>query len=1298
VATIIWDMPLQEFVNRLLALITQAQDLLTRESIVGQPEANTRSRLLDPLLDSLGYTPEYRPAEVAIKSLQSTTDWVDYFLLPEVNSHPAMMLEAKSLWEKGIWRQHKNQVLEYLRDYYIMIGTDQPVLWLILTNFREWHVIRLGDREPFWSFTMDDLEDREFAAQVYERLAREHLRSNRLQEFYSERQRRDLDARFLADLKTWRVILANGIRQNHPELSLAQLKEASQLILNRFLFSRLLEAYGQEPYYSIGSLYDFWQKTFQSKPFVELLRQKFEDTWESYNTELFTHSWIDELQIPTEYLKPLVLLDAEPSPSVAACLSGKPREYRSIYNYDFTTLTQDILGTAYEQFLAHELYDDRGTVRILENPQTRKREGIYYTPDYIVRRIVHQTLCPRIRPKIDRAIELLQQERYEEALREVNSVFEIKVLDPACGSGSFLLGAFEYICSEIQRYNKAVEDLRKQKWGDGLLNQLDQLLLRNPEEQIIVKMLYGVDLDPQAVSLAKLSLWTRLLRARPHYYGRRGATQARLPALTLNIRVGNSLIHSPAGLEALRVQRERAADLARIAKEVEKPESKRQEAADGLEALINEMNREVNPELAAFFASNASIANLLRALGREPTAELIEAVRMYLTEGEKSAGLREWDEQELERIRVKLSALPTAKEEVAVKRPFNWAVEFPDVFDPRLPEEQRGFDVVLGNPPYFNVDATFGHGAPELRWLKCAYPDIYTDKTDILFYFIRRAFQLLKPGGDLAFIVSRAFIQGDKAKNLRRFLAKRTTLLHILDFLGHKVFRSGIATCILHAQNGTPPSNHVLRVDNVLDFEAVRNVLEGNDPLAALPDEAITHVQIAQNELGEERWPLSPYAEIFERIDQAGVKLEDSHLGSFLKGIDTGLDKVFEGEFKEIFPDKWLRVRIPNSHIHKFGWEPGHTQILYITHDVAWKNLPESVARYLEKHRQALEERAGVIRGDCEWWQLHWPREGKGYNLFQPKIFFPRRAPENRFAVDETGEIGFKSDVAAFLKNPADSHDLYYICALLNSKVLEFRYRALGGLGKLTGRGMFEHFENQVGDLPIPVFENPQEHPDHQRLSELGREAHQLFRERYHVVMAFKSKSCGIDYKRKPIEFYHDPAGNYRDLIEWESPEPNREGHLLRLRVEPIAEGYVLWGEITEDEDWREGDREWVKLLVANIRDPALRRFLLAHALYLTEFDETFRHKQKLTSQLGNLVRAAMKALSAPVYDEDTARNLKIIETIERRVASEVGRADLEAILLRQAAVEREIDEIAYRLYGVERYRGIIEEALRVVL
>ena len=324
-------------------------------------------------------------------------------------------------------------------------------------------------------------------------------------------------------------------------------------------------------------------------------------------------------------------------------------------------------------------------------------------------------------------------------------------------------------------------------------------------------------------------------------------------------------------------------------------------------------------------------------------------------------------------------------------------------------------------------------------------------------------------------------------------------------------------------------------------------------------------------------------------------------------------------------------------------------------------------------------------------------RDDRPYTIFSPKLFFPRRASYNRFAVDETGEVGFKSDVASFIYRPDEgkSADLYALCALLNSQVLNFRYRALGGLGKLTGKGMFEYFENQVGDLPIADL-SPE---NDTRLGELGREAHALFRRRYALVAAYTEAFSGL--MQQPVSFWHfyDPAGDYRPFVSYRSPDPNRVGHLLGLRAEATEMVYTLHGEVCEDDNWREGERTWELLAEVEVSHEALRRTLLYRAHYLTEFDDAFRRKQRLTRGNGERVLvAALRELSAPLFDEDATRNLRILNNLDKRVMSAATGEPLTQVMLASNRVEAEVDAVAYRVYGVEAHSEEIEAALKVVL
>lgn len=1215
------------------------------------------------------------------------------------------MVEAKALWDGRIWEANREQVLGYLRNYAFDIGTDAPVSWLLLTNFREWHLLRLNDQTPFWSFSANDLRDPDFAAEVYERLARENVGRNRLLAFYTERQRETLGEQFLYDLKTWRKILANGVRQEHPELSLEEIRRASHTILLRFLFIRLLENYGQETYYVLGRLYQSWSESFRSLPFVQTLQSKFRDTWASYNTELFAHDpFVDALEVPNEHLEMLVQLNPIPDTSLSGILEGRLLGHRSVYNYDFTTLTQDVLGVAYEQFLAHELVERGGVIQVLDNQETRKREGVFYTPEYIVQHIIRRILEPQVEPHLAQALAQLEAGDFEAAFASAQAILNVRVVDPACGSGSFLLGAFEYLTDALEHYNRAAQAAYQNNWtanGSGDLFSAatpaePPKQISYPHERVLVGCIYGVDLDPQAVGLAKLSLWTQLLRAHPGQYGKRGAPHAQLPALTLNIRSGNSLIDAASPVpDALTVHVDtlaNAAQLARDAKNVDLAAKGRTELLQELDETTTQLNSSLLPALLPFFADDETVREAIVFSGKpddDVDDATVRAVREYLITGKKARTLKDFSEDSLREVLETLQGDEAALEHARRKRPFNWAVEFPDVFDPALPAEQQGFTAVVGNPPYFNVDATFGRGAPELDWLRAVYPEIYVDKTDILFYFFARGYRVLREGGELGYIVSRSFLQGDKSKNLRAFLSENTTLIGLLDFLGHKVFKAGIATAILHWRKGKTPADHQLELDYVLDFDAVRAQLRGHEPLTT----GVVRVPVAQSDLGENRWVLSPYREVFRKIDAAGSKLRKfARLG---QGMQTGENNVFvlgREEAKRLnIPSEYFKLRASNENLRKFGMVSHDEYVLWVE-QTEFSDLPVSVQLYLQNHRDLLEGRAAYQRDNCEWYRFTWPLHEDVH--FSVKIMMPYRAHENVFTVDEAGEwLGLTNTTHIFCNN--NQIDTYALCALLNSQVLNFRYRALGGLGKLTGKGMFEYFENQVGDLPIAAL-SPE---DETRLGELGREAHALFRRRYALMEAYGEAFSG--QMQQPVSFwhFHDPAGDYGPFVSYRSPDPNRVGHLLGLRAEATEMGYALWGEVCEDDNWREGERTWELLAEVEVSHDALRRMLLHRAHYLTEFDDTFRRKQRLTQGNGERVlEAALRELSAPLFDEDVTRNLRILDNLDKRVMDSATGEPLSQVMLASGRVEMEIDNIAYRGYGVEAHRDEIEAALKVVL
>src|SRR5208283_3993004 len=181
------------------------------------------------------------------------------------------------------------------------------------------------------------------------------------------------------------------------------------------------------------------------KAFAEFLRESiFTEVKNKFNTELFQQPLLcDTLPLDNNILS--ILVGHKPlSPEIAATCGfesgqGELLSFRHLYNYDFSLMSADVMGSVYERFLAHKLTQSGGRVVIEDTDELRKKEGIYYTPKYIVDYIVAHTLGEKTKPILAEAKALLGYKNFKGAFAKIRELSQIKVLDPAMGSGSFLL-------------------------------------------------------------------------------------------------------------------------------------------------------------------------------------------------------------------------------------------------------------------------------------------------------------------------------------------------------------------------------------------------------------------------------------------------------------------------------------------------------------------------------------------------------------------------------------------------------------------------------------------------------------------------------------------------------------------------------------------------------------------------------------------------------------------------------------------------------------------------------------------
>ncbi len=551
----------EQFFTTLEQLVALAEDFPTQEFDEAAPEEVTKNRLLRPFLRALGYSEEQVVPEYRIIG-----DEVDYLLR---TTRPLLFIEAKSLIDTApnLFDAHREQVLRYIRNYRVspqQAEMERPVAWILLTSFAQFHFIRVNEDAPSFSFRLNELLARH--DELWELLAPENLEAGRIDELYDQQQKAPLDQRFLADLKRWRLLLANGFALRNQSRPLADLTLASQQLLDRFLFCRMLETHRLVEHNKLARAFVHYEALYgeadQEKTFAEVLKETlFAEIKRDFNTELFVQPLLcDELRMDNLFVATAIGHEPLHSEIAAQCGleagQGQLLPFKHLYGYDFSRMSQDVMGAVYERFLAHKLLQDGGRIVIEDTDELRKREGIYYTPQYIVDYLVVHTLGDKVKPVLGEALALLGYGKFPAAHAKIRELQRLKVLDPAMGSGSFLLRAFDALIRAYGEYNEACRRAKAERRnGSGMLFDAPADIAEEVTDaplHVLTENIFGVDLDAQAVEVAKLSLWLRYMalnresfRDRLRSRSRRGKPLNLLPTLTRNLKRGDSLIDDP---------------------------------------------------------------------------------------------------------------------------------------------------------------------------------------------------------------------------------------------------------------------------------------------------------------------------------------------------------------------------------------------------------------------------------------------------------------------------------------------------------------------------------------------------------------------------------------------------------------------------------------------------------------------------------------------------------------------------------------------------------------------------------
>ena len=323
----------------------------------------------------------------------------------------------------------------------------------------------------------------------------------------------DVDDSFLEEMERWREDLARNISIRNLSLTTRQINAAVQTTIDRIIFLRICEERGIEAEDGLRNATD-------GKDVYQDLMVLFRQADRKYNSGLFHFASEKHETSLADTLTPNIKIDDKVLKDILAHL------YYPLSPYAFKYIPADILGSVYERFLGKVIRLTAGhQAKVEEKPEVRKAGGVYYTPTYIVDYIVKNTVG-----------ELLKDSSVPEQESK-----PIRVVDPACGSGSFLLGAYQYL---LDWYLDWYRNHEPGKWVKGRNPAIFEgrdgwQLSMDAKKDILTRHLFGVDIDAQAVEVTKLSLLLKVVE-NP---GQLSLLQERiLPDLGKNIQCGNSLI------------------------------------------------------------------------------------------------------------------------------------------------------------------------------------------------------------------------------------------------------------------------------------------------------------------------------------------------------------------------------------------------------------------------------------------------------------------------------------------------------------------------------------------------------------------------------------------------------------------------------------------------------------------------------------------------------------------------------------------------------------------------------------
>ena len=903
-----------------------------------------------------------------------------------------------------------------------------------------------------------------------------------------------------------RELHQNLVSLNQQYDSLTLFKK-SQKLLDRFLFLFFAEDRHLLPPNSVRLILNDW-RDLQERDVEIPLYQRFKKYFEYLNTG-YKGKRYDVFAYNGGLFKPDEVLD-----TIRIDDELLFKHAWKLSEYDFVSeIDVNILGHIFENSLNEldEINAQLAGETVDKTKTRRKKDGVFYTPKYITKYIVENTvgkLCDEKKTGLqineeeyitDKRRQLKTKQALFEKLKTYqNWLLQLTICDPACGSGAFLNQALDFLMKE-HRY---IDELQAKLLGVPMI-------LSDIEKSILENNLFGVDLNEESVEIAKLSLWLRT--AQPN---------RKLNDLNNNIKCGNSLIDDPvvAGNKAFDWKREfpqvfenkdkkgwhitcathnsrysqRMFDyhievgdavwlsekeeiivietIAKITEEDNLNIIACNVCGDHLHLLLVCEEQEVSKIVGKLKSISARACNI--ATGRTIPATRGHAPLSTETENSPDSGT----DAPLSRgtAQAHLWTQKFGCKEISSKEQLENTINY--IHNNRIkhglpelgissctmccspehafrPEYTGGFDVIIGNPPYVQLQSM---GEMSEMLSKCGY-QTYNKSTDLYCLFYERGCKILKPKGYLSYITSNKWLRVNYGESLRKFLSNTVNPIKLIDFPGIPVFADAVVDphiLILTKEPYQGKTEACAIKTNTIDLETVFEANKTSREFSTEswviipPDEARKLEQMKLNSKELKDLPISIYRGILTGyndafyIDEETRKkliVEDAKSAELIKPMVRGRDiSAYEISGFEYmigtFPS--LKLDIENypaikEHLLSFGYD-------------RLKQTGDSGARKKTSGRW-FETQDSICYHE---------------EFAKPKIIYPNMTSVFPFMYDESGLLG--NDKSFILTNQDDTVSLLFLTAVFNSSLTKlwiwWNCPELGDNRREIRKVYFEHF------------------------------------------------------------------------------------------------------------------------------------------------------------------------------------------------------------------------------------------------